>query len=47
VFAAETIAAIHAQGGLAIVPHPFDRSVPSLGRAGLSYDGWDFDAMRV
>src|SRR5262249_43221368 len=27
--AAETIAAIHAQGGLAIAPHPFDRSVPS------------------
>ena len=28
---AETVQAIHAQGGLAIVPHPFDQSVPSLG----------------
>jgi len=43
--AAETIAAIHAQGGLAIAPHPFDRSVPSLGRSGLQHDGWDFDAI--
>ncbi|MEO7912361.1 MAG: PHP domain-containing protein [Roseiflexaceae bacterium] len=43
--AAETIAAIHAQGGLAIAPHPFDRSVSSLGRAGLQHDGWDFDAI--
>jgi predicted metal-dependent phosphoesterase TrpH len=43
--AAETIAAIHAQGGLAIAPHPFDRSVPSLGRTGLAHDGWDFDAI--
>jgi len=43
--AAETIAAIHAQGGLAIAPHPFDRSVPSLGRAGLAHDSWDFDAI--
>jgi len=43
--AAETIAAIHAQGGLAIAPHPFDRSVPSLGRAGLQHDGWDLDAI--
>jgi len=43
--AAETIAAIHAQGGLAIAPHPFDRSVPSLGRHGLTHDGWDFDAI--
>src|SRR5262245_50697560 len=33
--AAETIAAVHAQGGLCIAPHPFDRSVPSLGAAGL------------
>lgn len=32
--AAETIAAIHAQGGLAIAPHPYDRSVPSLGVRG-------------
>src|SRR3954452_14907232 len=43
--AAETIAAIHAQGGLAIAPHPFDRSVPSLGRNGLEHAGWDFDAI--
>jgi predicted metal-dependent phosphoesterase TrpH len=43
--AAETIAAIHAQGGLAIAPHPFDRSVPSLGRTGLQRDGWNFDAI--
>jgi hypothetical protein len=27
----ETLTAIHAQGGLAIVPHPFDASVQSLG----------------
>jgi predicted metal-dependent phosphoesterase TrpH len=33
--AAETIAAVHAQGGLCIAPHPFDAAVPSLGRAGL------------
>jgi predicted metal-dependent phosphoesterase TrpH len=33
--AAETIAAVHAQGGLCIAPHPFDDGVPSLGRAGL------------
>jgi predicted metal-dependent phosphoesterase TrpH len=43
--AAETIAAIHAQGGLAIAPHPFDRSVPSLGRTTLQHTGWDFDAI--
>lgn len=34
--AAETIAAVHAQGGLCIPAHPFDRLVPSLGRAGLA-----------
>jgi predicted metal-dependent phosphoesterase TrpH len=43
--AAETIAAIHAQGGLAIAPHPFDRSVPSLGRHGVARPGWQFDAV--
>ena len=43
--AAETIAAIHAQGGLAIAPHPFDRSVPSLGRHGLDKAGWHLDAV--
>ena len=43
--AAETIAAIHTQGGLAIAPHPFDRSVPSLGRRGLDRPGWRFDGL--
>jgi predicted metal-dependent phosphoesterase TrpH len=43
--AAETIAAIHVQGGLAIAPHPFDRSVPSLGRHGLDRPGWHFDGI--
>ena len=43
--AAETIAAVHAQGGLAIAAHPFDRSVPSLGRHGLDHPGWRFDAI--
>ena len=43
--AAETIAAVHAQGGLAIAPHPFDRSVPSLGRAGLWRVDWPLDAI--
>lgn len=43
--AAETLAAVHAQGGLAIAPHPFDRSIPSLGRHGLDRPGWQFDAI--
>jgi len=43
--AAETIATIHAQGGLAIAAHPFDRSVPSLGRHEISRPGWHFDAV--
>jgi len=43
--AAETIAAIHAQGGLAIAPHPFDRSVPSLGYHGLDRPGRQLDAI--
>jgi len=30
--ASETVARIHEQGGLAIAAHPFDASVPSLGR---------------
>lgn len=34
--ARETIAAIHAQGGLAIAPHPFDASVPSIGASELA-----------
>jgi predicted metal-dependent phosphoesterase TrpH len=33
--AAETIAAVHAQGGLCVAAHAFDPLVPSLGRAGL------------
>lgn len=33
--AAETIAAVHAQGGLCIAAHPYDWAVPSLGQAGL------------
>ncbi len=31
----ETIAAVHAQGGLCVAAHPFDPLVPSLARAGL------------
>jgi predicted metal-dependent phosphoesterase TrpH len=33
---AETIAAVHAQGGLCIAAHPFDSLVDSVGRNGLS-----------
>ncbi|HEX5689402.1 MAG TPA: PHP domain-containing protein [Roseiflexaceae bacterium] len=33
--AAATIAAVHAQGGLCIAPHPYDWMTPSLGRAGM------------
>lgn len=33
--AAETIAAAHAQGGLCVAAHPYDRSTPSLGSHGL------------
>ncbi len=33
--AAETIAAVHAQRGLCIAAHPYDRCVPSLGAYGL------------
>jgi len=32
---AETIAAVHAQGGLCVAAHPFDQGIPSLGAAGL------------
>jgi predicted metal-dependent phosphoesterase TrpH len=56
--AAETIAAVHAQGGLCIAPHPYDWLVSSLGKAGLrrrcvprsgAADGrdWAFDAMET
>lgn len=50
--AAETIAAVHAQGGLCIAAHPYDRSVPSLGAAGMESrqtgrlrDDWPLDAI--
>jgi predicted metal-dependent phosphoesterase TrpH len=33
--AAATIAAVHAQNGLCVAAHPYDRFTPSLGRAGL------------
>lgn len=33
--AAETIAAVHAQGGLCVAAHPYDWAVPSLGQQGL------------
>lgn len=33
--AAETIAAVHEQGGLAVAAHPYHRLVPSMGRRGL------------
>lgn len=42
---AQTIATIHAQGGLAIAPHPFDRHTPSLGRCGLNRPDWRLDAL--
>jgi hypothetical protein len=52
--AAETIAAVHAQGGLCIPAHPFDRMVPSMGRAGLGWrctgtrsGEWPVDALEV
>jgi hypothetical protein len=46
--AAETIAAIHAQGGLCVAPHPYDWAVVSLGRWGLRercFADWRFDAI--
>lgn len=48
--AAETIAAIHAQGGLCIAPHPYDWAVVSLGRWGLRRrlaTDWPIDAIEV
>lgn len=48
---AETIAAVHAQGGLCIAPHPYGMLVPSLGYRGLreraagSNPEWPFDAV--
>lgn len=43
--ARESIQAIHAQGGLAIAPHPFDRSVASLGQGSLPLAAYDLDAI--
>lgn len=48
--AAETIAAVHAQGGLCIAPHPYDWAVVSLGRRGLRQRiarDWPVDAIEV
>ena len=48
--AGETIAAVHAQGGLCVAPHPYDWAVVSLGRFGFrercSAD-WRFDAVEA
>ena len=50
--AAETIAAVHAQGGLCIAPHPYDWASPSLGHTGLQWrcagprrGAWPLDAL--
>jgi predicted metal-dependent phosphoesterase TrpH len=45
--AKETIQAIHAQGGLAIAPHPFDHWVASLGKRNPRLEGWDLDGIEV
>jgi len=48
--AAETIAAIHAQGGLAIAAHPYDWAIQSLGAGGLRErwgNQWPLDAIEV
>lgn len=51
--AAETIAAIHAQGGLCIPAHPYGWRVPSMGLAGLHQRctgpdcDWPVDAIEV
>lgn len=48
--AAHTIAAVHAQGGLCIAPHPYDWAVVSLGRFGLRERygvDWQFDAIET
>ncbi len=42
--AAETIAAVHAQGGLCIAAHPYDWLVRSMGRAGLRWRAAGADA---
>ncbi len=49
--AAETITAVHAQGGFCIAPHPYGMLVPSLGYHGLreraagNNPEWPFDAI--
>ena len=51
--AAKTIAAIHAQGGLAIAAHPYDWTVPSMGRRGLRQrtaspePAWPLDGIEI
>jgi predicted metal-dependent phosphoesterase TrpH len=51
--AAETIAAVHAQGGLCVAAHPYYRMVPSMGRRGLRKRAsgpepeWHLDAIEV
>jgi predicted metal-dependent phosphoesterase TrpH len=51
--AAETIAAVHAQGGLCIPAHPYGRRVPSMGQARLHERcvgpdcEWPIDAMET
>jgi predicted metal-dependent phosphoesterase TrpH len=51
--AAETIAAVHAQGGLCVAAHPYYRMVPSMGHRGLRKRGsgpdpeWRLDAIEV
>lgn len=43
--ARETIKAIHDQGGLAIAPHPFDRTVSSLGQGSLPMTAYALDGI--
>jgi predicted metal-dependent phosphoesterase TrpH len=51
--AAETIAAVHAQGGLCVAAHPYYWMVPSMGHHGLRKRGsgpapeWPLDAIEV
>lgn len=51
--AAETIAAVHEQGGLAVAAHPYHRLVPSMGHRGLrerssgSDPEWPLDAIEA
>ena len=43
--ARDSIKAIHAQGGLAVAPHPFDCSVSSLGQGSLPISAYTLDAI--